>query len=142
MNKSIAINYDDSLQRTRIISSPCCIWLTGLPGSGKTTIANHAVSLFQEAGYLTYTLDGDNIRLGLNKDLSFSRQDRAENIRRVTEVAKLMVDAGVIVLVSLVSPYKSDRQFARNQFSVTNFLEIYISSKLIMIFTAPFCFSR
>jgi bifunctional enzyme CysN/CysC len=84
---------------------PACVWFTGLSGSGKSTIANLVEKRLHAQGYHTYLLDGDNVRHGLNRDLGFTEEDRVENIRRVTEVARLMVDAGLIVLVSFISPY-------------------------------------
>ena len=107
-----------------------CIWFTGLSGSGKSTIANvFEKQLFQE-GRHSYVLDGDNIRSGLSSDLGFSESDRVENIRRVSEVAKLMVDAGLITLVTLISPFNRDRQLARNKFKPKQFIEVYINTPL------------
>ncbi len=106
------------------------LWFTGLSGSGKSTIA-HALEekLFQRKVH-TYVLDGDNIRKGLNKDLGFSPEDRKENIRRLGEVAKLFVDAGILVIVSAISPYRSDRQFVRNLVEPGEFVEIYVKCPL------------
>ena len=104
------------------------LWLTGLPGSGKSTIADAAVRKLHALGVHTYVLDGDNVRTGLNKDLGFTPEDRAENVRRVAEVAKLMMDAGVVVLVALVSPYRSDRRAARDIFDEGDFIEVYVLS--------------
>ena len=92
---------------------PCVIWFTGLSGAGKSTIANIVERKLHEQGRHTYLLDGDNVRHGLNKDLGFTDADRVENIRRVAEVASLMVDAGLIVLVSFISPFRAERQMAR-----------------------------
>ena len=96
---------------------PGVIWLTGLSGAGKSTIANLVEKQLHAAGRRTYVLDGDNIRHGLNKDLGFTEQDRVENIRRVAEVSKLMVDAGLIVLVSFISPFRAERRAARALFA-------------------------
>ncbi len=104
------------------------LWLTGLPGSGKSTIADAAVRKLHALGVHTYVLDGDNVRTGLNKDLGFTPEDRAENVRRVAEVAKLMMDAGVVVLVALVSPYRSDRRAARDIFDDGDFIEVYVDT--------------
>ncbi len=104
------------------------VWLTGLPGSGKSTIADAAVRKLHAMGVHTYVLDGDNVRTGLNKDLGFTPEDRAENVRRVAEVAKLMRDAGLVVFVALVSPYRSDRESARDLFADGEFLEVYVDT--------------
>jgi adenylyl-sulfate kinase len=107
-----------------------CIWFTGLSGSGKSTIANALEKkLFQE-GRHSYVLDGDNIRTGLSSDLGFLESDRVENIRRVSEVAKLMVDAGLITIVTLISPFNKDREIARNKFNPNQFIEVYLSTPL------------
>ena len=104
------------------------VWLTGLPGSGKSTIADAAVRRLHAMGVHTYVLDGDNVRTGLNKDLGFTPEDRAENVRRVAEVAKLMRDAGLVVFVALVSPYAGDRRAAKALFSEGEFLEAYVDT--------------
>jgi len=109
---------------------PCCVWFTGLSGSGKSTIANHLERRLVAEGRHTYLLDGDNIRHGLNGDLGFTEADRAENIRRVAEVARLMVDAGLIVLVSFISPFRAERQFARSLFGDGEFLEVFVDTPL------------
>jgi bifunctional enzyme CysN/CysC len=109
---------------------PCILWFTGLSGSGKSTIANLVEKRLHDLGRHTYTLDGDNIRHGLNKDLGFTDADRVENIRRVAETAKLMVDAGLIVLVSFISPFASERLMARELVESGEFLEIYISTPI------------
>lgn len=108
--------------------TPQVIWLTGLSGSGKSTIAGAVEKQLHSLGLHTYVLDGDNLRLGINKDLGFTKEDRAENVRRVAEVAKLMLDAGLVVLVALVSPFKSDRDAARSTFEKNEFKEIFIST--------------
>ena len=107
---------------------PQVIWLTGLSGSGKSTIANAVEKQLHTLGLHTYVLDGDNLRLGINKDLGFTKEDRAENVRRVGEVAKLMLDAGLVVLVALVSPFKSDRDTVRTLFEQGEFKEVWIST--------------
>jgi bifunctional enzyme CysN/CysC len=109
---------------------PMCIWFTGLSGSGKSTIANALEIELHKQGKLTYILDGDNIRHGLNKDLGFTEVDRIENIRRVSEVAKLMVDAGLIVLVTLISPFRADREFARSKFDKGQFIEVFVNTPI------------
>lgn len=108
----------------------CTIWLTGLSGSGKSTIAMAAEKQLVMDGYQAYVLDGDNVRHGLNRDLGFSPEDRTENIRRIAEVAKLMTDAGLIVLTSFISPYQTDRDAARKIFSEGIFFETYVDSSL------------
>jgi bifunctional enzyme CysN/CysC len=105
-----------------------CVWLTGLPGAGKTTLANALELRLRAAGRATCVLDGDAIRLGLCRDLGFSEADRIENIRRVAEVAKLMVDAGLTVMVALVSPFDSQRKTARALFSDGNFVEVFVDT--------------
>ena len=109
---------------------PCVVWFTGLSGSGKSTIANILEQKLHTIGKRTYLLDGDNVRHGLNKDLGFTDADRVENIRRVAEVSKLMVDAGLITLVSFISPFKSERQMARDLLSADEFFEIFINTPL------------
>ena len=106
---------------------PCVVWLTGLPASGKSTIANELeYVLNRHYKAHTYLLDGDNIRHGLNKDLGFSKEDREENIRRISEVAKLFVDAGLIVITAFISPYRKDRNFARSLVEENEFIEVYV----------------
>ena len=106
------------------------IWFTGLSGSGKSTVANATEKLLHDMGLHTYILDGDNVRMGLNKDLGFSPEDRTENIRRITEVAKLFADAGSIVLTAFISPYREDRDNARTIIGDNDFIEIFISADL------------
>ena len=109
---------------------PCVVWFTGLSGSGKSTIANILEQKLHTFGKRTYLLDGDNVRHGLNKDLGFTDTDRVENIRRVAEVSKLMVDAGLITLVSFISPFKSERQMAKDLLSSDEFFEIFVNTPL------------
>jgi len=104
------------------------IWLTGLSGSGKSTIANALETRLFASGIHSYILDGDNLRLGLNKDLGFTKEDRAENVRRVAEVGRLMVDAGLVVIVALVSPFKVDRDHARELFDDGEFVEVWVKT--------------
>lgn len=108
----------------------CVIWLTGLSGSGKSTIACALEERLIRSGHLTYILDGDNIRHGLNSDLGFSAQDREENIRRIGQVAALFADAGVIVIVAFISPYIKDRQAARQAAGQRRFFEVYLDVPL------------
>ena len=109
---------------------PCVLWFTGLSGSGKSTVANLVEKRLHDLGRHTYTLDGDNVRHGLNKDLGFADADRVENIRRVGETSRLMVDAGLIVLVSFISPFQSERRMARELLDDGEFIEVYISTPL------------
>ena len=109
---------------------PCVLWFTGLSGAGKSTIANALDKKLHEMGRHTYLLDGDNVRHGLSKDLGFTDEDRVENLRRVAEVSKLMVDAGLIVISAFISPFKSERQMARDLFNEGEFLEIFIDTPL------------
>lgn len=109
---------------------PCILWFTGLSGSGKSTIANAVEAALHSQGRLTYILDGDNIRHGLNKNLGFSDEDRSENIRRIGEVAKLFVDAGLIVLTAFISPFRADRDRVRSLVEEGEFIEIYVQCPL------------
>lgn len=109
---------------------PRCLWFTGLSGAGKSTIANLLERRLSSLGYHTYLMDGDNLRHGLNRDLGFTAEARVENVRRVAEVAHLMVDAGLIVLVCVISPFRSEREFARNLFVDGEFLEIFVDTSL------------
>ena len=106
------------------------LWFTGLSGSGKSTIANVVEQELFKLGIKTYILDGDNIRKGINKDLTFVPQDRTENIRRIAETANLMVDAGLVTLAAFVSPYKKDRENIKNIVKSVNFIEVYINTSL------------
>jgi adenylylsulfate kinase len=107
----------------------CTIWMSGLSGSGKSTIANQLETILNEQGYHTYTLDGDNTRLGLNKGLGFSEEDRIENIRRVAEVCKLMNEAGLIVICSFISPFEKNRTQAKEIIG-ENFIEVFVDADL------------
>ncbi len=109
---------------------PKCIWLTGLSGSGKSTLANALEVALTGQGKHTYLLDGDNVRHGLNKNLGMSDEDRTENIRRVSEVAKLMVDAGLVVITAFISPFRADRDAARALFEDGEFVEVFADAPL------------
>ncbi len=106
------------------------VWFTGLSGSGKSTIAVELEKMLNEAGKAVYRLDGDNIRCGINSDLGFTDEDRNENIRRISEIAALFQDAGMITLVSFISPFRKMRQFAREKAGEGNFLEVYVNTDL------------
>jgi bifunctional enzyme CysN/CysC len=125
-----AVDVDKAARASIKGQSPRCLWFTGLSGSGKSTIANLVEKRLLAQGYHTYLLDGDNVRHGLNKDLGFTDEDRVENIRRVAEVSKLMVDAGLIVLVSFISPFRSERRMARSLMGAGEFLEVYVDTPI------------
>lgn len=116
--------------------TPRCIWLTGLPGAGKTTIAHALERELHARGRHVYVLDGDQLRTGLNADLGFTRAARAENVRRASRVAQLMVDAGLIVICAFISPYRSERGIVRSLFAPEEFLEVYLDA------SAAVCESR
>ena len=124
------VDIDKAARAAMMGQKPCVIWFTGISGSGKSTIANVLELKLHAMGRQTYLLDGDNVRYGLNKDLGFTDADRVENIRRVAEVATLMVDAGLIVLVSFISPFRSEREFARSLFEPGEFAEVYVNVPL------------
>lgn len=109
---------------------PAVVWFTGLSGAGKSTLANALESALVERGIHTYLLDGDNVRHGLNRDLGFSDGDRVENIRRVAEVARLMVDAGLVVVAAFISPFRADRAMARELFAPGEFVEVYVDTPI------------
>jgi bifunctional enzyme CysN/CysC len=106
------------------------VWFTGLSGAGKSSIANIVEKKLHAQGVHTYLLDGDNVRHGLNKDLGFTHADRIENMRRVAEVARLMVDAGVVVLVSFISPFRDERRMARERVDEGEFCEVFVDTPL------------
>lgn len=108
----------------------CVLWFTGLSGAGKSTLANAVEHELHQRGLANYVLDGDNIRHGLNRGLGFGAEDRQENIRRIGEVAKLFVDAGVITLTAFISPYREDRELARNLVEAGEFIEVYVKCSL------------
>ena len=117
--------------RERLLNQKgCVIWFTGLSGSGKSTLANAVAHLLHERNHHTYVLDGDNVRHGLNKNLGFSPADREENIRRVGEVAKLFVDAATVVMTAFISPYRADRDQARNLIGAGRFVEVFVECPL------------
>ena len=125
---------EETINRNQRISlmnqKPFVIWLTGLSGSGKSTIAVSLEKKLHEKGFKSFLLDGDNIRTGLNKDLGFSESDRKENIRRIGEVCKLMHDAGLIVIASFISPFKSERDFVRSLLPANNYVEVFVNASL------------
>ncbi|WP_134701435.1 adenylyl-sulfate kinase [Ammoniphilus sp. YIM 78166] len=108
----------------------CVLWFTGLSGAGKSTLANAVEKRLYELNKRTYILDGDNVRHGLNKDLGFSAADRTENIRRIAEVSKLFVDAGLISVTAFISPFREDRQVARDLLAPGEFIEVYVKCSL------------
>jgi bifunctional enzyme CysN/CysC len=123
----------DKSSRARIKGQrPCVLWLTGLSGAGKSTIANLLEQRLHALGRHTYLLDGDNLRQGLNKDLGFTAADRVENIRRVGELAKLFVDAGLIVIVAFISPFRNERRIARAGVAKGEFFELYVDTPLAL----------
>ncbi|MGC2636779.1 MAG: sulfate adenylyltransferase subunit CysN [Acidobacteriaceae bacterium] len=125
-----AVDINKRRRAEQKLQKPLCLWFTGLSGSGKSTIANLLEKRLFAAGKHTYMLDGDNVRHGLNRDLGFSEADRVENIRRVTEVARLMVDAGLLVIVSFISPYRTERELARSRFEAGEFVEVFVDTPL------------
>jgi bifunctional enzyme CysN/CysC len=125
-----ALDVDKSSRAAIKNQKPCVLWFTGLSGAGKSTIANLVEKKLYSLGKHTYLLDGDNVRHGLNRDLGFTDADRVENIRRVAETSKLMVDAGMIVLTSFISPFRSERALAREMLGKGEFLEVYVSTSL------------
>lgn len=132
--KENIIRHDYAISRldreNRLGQRAFLMWFTGLSGSGKSTIANALEQRLHHEGFQTYALDGDNIRKGINNDLTFSPEDRTENIRRIAEIARLFVDAGVIVFAAFVSPYQKDRENVRNILGNDNFVEIFVNTSL------------
>ena len=123
-----SLEIDKQARAAQKSQKPAVLWFTGLSGSGKSTIANLLEKKLHSAGKHTYILDGDNVRHGLNRDLGFTEADRVENIRRVAEVAKLMADAGLIVLVSFISPFRAERRFAREIMGEGEFVEVFVDT--------------
>ena len=117
-------------RKTSLNQKPTLLWFTGLSGSGKSTLADKLEQELHKRGFNTYLLDGDNVRHGLNKDIDFSEQGRTENIRRIGEVAKLMLDAGLIVLTAFISPFKKDRQLVRDLVEDGEFVEVFVDAPL------------
>ena len=133
MEKNIVVhNYNLTVESRRKMNghSSFLIFFTGLSGSGKSTIANALENLLFENNIKTYTLDGDNVRNGINNDLSFSAEDRSENNRRIGEVAKLFVDAGLVVLAAFVAPYQKDRELIKKTVGNENFIEVFVNTSL------------
>ena len=114
------------LRKKLINQKPILIWLSGISGSGKSTIANELEKKLYENNFLSYLLDGDNIRIGLNKDLGFTDDDRKENIRRISEVSRLMLDAGLIVITAFISPFKEERQLAKSLVLEENYFLVHV----------------
>jgi bifunctional enzyme CysN/CysC len=125
-----ALSVDQAARASLKGQRPCCLWFTGLSGSGKSTVASLLERRLHGLGRHTYVLDGDNVRHGLNRDLGFTDADRVENIRRVAEVARLMADAGLIVMVSFISPFKAERRLARTLFRDGEFLEVFLDTPI------------
>ena len=125
-----AVEVNKTARASLSAQHPAVVWFTGLSGAGKSTIANIVEQRLHDLGHHTYLLDGDNVRHGLNKDLGFTDADRVENIRRVAEVARLMADAGLIVLVSFISPFRSERRMARDLLEEGEFVEVYVDATL------------
>lgn len=133
MNKNIVWHEHHVTQQERAKlkqQTPCILWFTGLSGSGKSSVANAVENLLFKMNKHTYLLDGDNVRHGLNKGLSFSEEDRIENIRRVGEVAKLFSDSGLIILTAFISPFESDRNLVREMTRPGEFIEVFIDTPL------------
>ena len=125
-----AVDINKAVRARQKLQKPVCLWFTGLSASGKSTIANMLEKRLFAAGKHTYMLDGDNVRHGLNRDLGFTEADRVENIRRVVEVARLMVDAGLVVIVSFISPYRAERRLARSRFESEEFIEAFVDTPI------------
>jgi bifunctional enzyme CysN/CysC len=125
-----AFKIDKSARAHQKLQMPACFWFTGLSGAGKSAIANLLEQRLFTGGKHTYLLDGDNVRHGLNRDLGFTEADRVENLRRVSEVARILVDAGILVIVSFISPFRAERELARSHFEPGEFLEIFVDTPL------------
>ena len=125
-----SVDLDKAARAAMKRQQPRCVWFTGLSASGKSTIANLLEKRLHALGRHTYLLDGDNVRHGLNRDLGFTEVDRVENIRRIAEVSRLMVDAGLIVLVSFISPFRAERRMARELFVPEEFVEVFVDTPL------------
>lgn len=125
-----AVDVNQAARAAQKQQTPQCVWFTGLSGSGKSTLANLLDKRLLAAGRHCCLLDGDNLRHGLNRDLGFTDADRVENIRRVAEVARLMVDAGLVVLVSFISPFRQDRRMARALFEAGEFVEVFVDTPI------------
>jgi len=123
-----SVTLDDRIEKNG--HKPKLVWFTGLSGSGKSSLANALEQQLHNRGLNTYILDGDNIRSGLNKDLDFSEESRKENIRRIAEVSKLFVDAGVVVLTAFISPFRENRRFARELVGAEHFIEVFVDCPL------------
>ena len=121
---------DQAAREELLKQKGCVIWFTGLSGSGKSTVANQVAGHLHQSGQITYVLDGDNIRHGLNKNLGFSPEDRQENIRRIGEVAKLFADAGLITTTAFISPYRQDRDAVRDIMLPDRFIEVFVDCPL------------
>ena len=132
MNNIVRQEYhlNQSMREQRNGHKALLVWFTGLSGSGKSTLANAVEQKLHAAGIQTYTLDGDNVRHGLNKDLGFKAEDRSENIRRIAEVSHLMLDAGLVVLSAFVSPYRKDRQGIKEIVGAEGFMEVFVDTPL------------
>jgi len=124
------VRVDKAARAEQNSHQPGVVWFTGLSGSGKSTIANIVESKLHTLGVRTYLLDGDNVRHGLNRDLGFTDADRVENIRRIAEVSGLMVDAGLVVLVSFISPFRAERRLARDRVEAGEFIEVHVDTPL------------
>lgn len=129
-NLSYSFHVNQSLRASMKNQKPVCVWFTGLSGAGKSTLGNALETELAAIGHHTYLLDGDNLRQGLNRDLAFSAKDRSESIRRTAEVARLMVDAGLITIVTLISPFWADREAARSLFKPGEFIEVFVDTPI------------